>query len=145
MFSLNDYNYDLPAELIAQKPAKKRDRSKLLFLNRETGELSHHAFIQLYDLMYPSDILVLNNTEVIPGRLYGQKETGGKAEILILNYAGRRQEENDDRGIVCECLIKSSKRPKPGSVIIFDQDLTAEVLVFNNNIYTLKFIVYLVH
>ncbi|MFC1816060.1 tRNA preQ1(34) S-adenosylmethionine ribosyltransferase-isomerase QueA, partial [Thermodesulfobacteriota bacterium] len=139
MFALNDYNYDLPEKLIAQKPAKQRDRSKLLFMNRENGELTHHAFLQLYDLLYPSDILVVNNTEVIPGRLYGQKETGGKAEILILNYAGRRREGHDDRGIVCECIIKSSKRPRPGTVIIFDQGLRAEVLGFNNNIYALKF------
>ena len=87
LFSLNDYNYNLPEEFIAQKPVKERDRSKLLFLNRKTGELSHHEFSDIYKFLLPGDILVLNNTEVIPGRLLGRKETGGKAEVLILDYA----------------------------------------------------------
>ena len=90
MFSLNDYNYNLPEEFIAQKPVKERDRSKLLSLNRKTGELSHHEFSEIYKFLIPGDILVLNNTEVIPGRLLGRKKTGGKAEVLILDYAGRK-------------------------------------------------------
>ena len=88
MFALNDYDYDLPEELIAQRPAAQRDRSKLLYLHLNSGRLSHHQFYELYDLLSPPDVLVVNNTEVIPGRLFGKKDTGGKAEVLILDYAG---------------------------------------------------------
>ena len=76
MFSLKDYNYDLSDELIAQKPVDQRDHSRLLFLLRETGALSHHRFYELLDLVLPSDLLVVNNTKVIPGLLICNKDTG---------------------------------------------------------------------
>lgn len=139
MFSLNDYNYDLPAELIAQQPTDRRDRSKLLLLKRETGELFHHKFYQLYDFLAPEDILVVNNTEVIPARLCGKKDTGGKAEILILDYAGGRKKITDKTEFICDCLVKTSRRPKPGTSIFFDQGLTAKILNSQDGIYTVKF------
>ena len=136
MFSLNDYNYDLPEKLIAQKPVKKRDRSKLLFLNRKTGELSHHEFSGIYKFLLPGDILIINNTEVIPGRLLGRKETGGKAEVLILDYAGGKTGSGK---FTSECLINASKRTRPGSFIFFGNGLKAEVTGFFDGVYSLKF------
>jgi len=136
MFSLNDYNYNLPEEFIAQKPVKERDKSKLLSLNRKTGELSHHEFSGIYKFLLPGDILVLNNTEVIPGRLLGRKETGGKAEVLILDYAGGKA---DSGKFTSECLINASKHTKTGTFIFFGNGLKAEVTGFFDGVYSLKF------
>ncbi|MDM8525781.1 tRNA preQ1(34) S-adenosylmethionine ribosyltransferase-isomerase QueA [Desulfococcaceae bacterium HSG8] len=139
MFSLKDYSYDLPEELIAQEPADQRDRSRLLCLNRETGGLSHHAFGDLYDLLSPSDVLVINNTEVIPGRLIGKKETGGRAEVLILDYGEGRKKNKDKGKFVCNCLLKASKSPRPGTLLFFDQGLRGKVLDSRDGIHTVKF------
>ena len=136
MFSLNDYNYDLPEKLIAQKPVKKRDRSKLLLLNRKTGELSHREFSEIYKYLLPGDILIINNTEVIPGRLLGRKETGGKAEVLILDYAGGKAGSGK---FTSECLINASKHTKAGTFIFFGNGLKAEVTGFFDGVYSLKF------
>lgn len=139
MYLLNDYNYYLPERLIAQQPAAQRDRSKLLFLNKTSGRLSHHEFYELDDLLSPSDILVVNDTEVVPGRLFGSKETGGRAEVLILDYARGRTTETGNGKIVCECLIKTSKRPKIGASIYFDQGLKAKVIDCGDSTYTVEF------
>ena len=136
MLSLNDYNYDLPEKLIAQKPVKKRDRSKLLLLNRKTGELSHREFSEIYKYLLPGDILIINNTEVIPGRLLGRKETGGKAEVLILDYAGGKAGSGK---FTSECLINASKHTKAGTFIFFGNGLKAEVTGFFDGVYSLKF------
>jgi len=139
MFSLDDYDYELPAERIAQRPAVQRDRSRMLVMDRKNGVLSHRKFSDFHSLLAPSDVLVINNTEVIPGRLYGRKDTGGKVEVLILDYAGRRFLDARADEFECECLVKSSKRAPAGSTLHFDQGLTAEVLRVQNNMYTLKF------
>ncbi|MBW2602809.1 MAG: tRNA preQ1(34) S-adenosylmethionine ribosyltransferase-isomerase QueA [Deltaproteobacteria bacterium] len=139
MFSLNDYDYHLPEERVAQKPVEGRDRSRLLFMNRETGEVAHHKFLDIYDLLSPSDVLVINNTEVIPARLFGQKETGGKAEVLILDYPGNKKSRIDNGECVCRCLIKTSKRPKDGTSLVFNQKLKARIVNFKAGIYTVKF------
>ena len=139
MFLLNDYDYDLPEERIAQTPVEGRDQSKLLFMDRTTGEIAHHKFLDIYDLLSPSDVLVINNTEVIPARLLGQKETGGKAEVLILDYPGDKKSRIDNGEYVCRCLIKSSKRPKDGTTLIFDQQLKANVVNFKAGVYVVKF------
>jgi S-adenosylmethionine:tRNA ribosyltransferase-isomerase len=139
MFSLNDYDYDLPEERIAQTPVEGRDQSKLLFMDRTTGEIAHHKFSDIYDLLSPSDVLVINDTEVIPARLLGQKETGGKAEVLILDYPGDKKSRIDNGEYVCRCLIKSSKRPKDGTTLIFDQQLKANVVNFKAGVYIVKF------
>jgi S-adenosylmethionine:tRNA ribosyltransferase-isomerase len=139
MFSLNDYDYDLPEERIAQTPVAGRDQSKLLFMERTTGKIAHHKFSDIYDLLSPSDVLVINNTEVIPARLLGQKETGGKAEVLILDYPGDKKSRIDNGEYVCRCLIKSSKRPKDGTTLIFDQKLKANVVNFKAGVYVVKF------
>ena len=139
MFSLDDYGYDLPAERIAQQPTVQREQSRLLVLDRRSGTLSHRRFTDLDGLLAPSDVLVINNTEVIPGRLYGRKDTGGRAEVLILDYAGRRFPENRADEFECDCLVKSSKHARVGSVLYFEQGLEAEILSVKNDIYTLKF------
>jgi S-adenosylmethionine:tRNA ribosyltransferase-isomerase len=136
-YSLIDYNYDLPEEFIAQEPAGKRDRSRLLSLSRRTGEVSHHLFYEICSFLLPSDVLVVNNTEVIPGRLFGHKDTGGKVEALILDYADKNKEKNKE--FVFECLLRASKRPKPGTSFVFDQGLTAEVIASQDEIHTLRF------
>ncbi len=138
MFLLNDYNYDLPDDLIAQKPADQRDRSKLLFLHKETGKLSHHNFYEIYDLLLPKDLLVLNNTQVIPARLFGKKDTGGKAEVFILDYPGGRKNRNCDQ-LVLRCLIKTSKKPKNGTPLFFGHGLQARVVNCQQGIYNVKF------
>jgi len=136
MFSLIDYNYDLPEEFIAQKPLKERDGSKLLFLNRKTGKLSHHEFSGILGFFSPGDVLVVNNTEVIPGRLLGRKETGGKAEVLILDYAGGKTSSGE---FTSECLLNASKPTKTGTFIFFGDGLKAEVTGSFNGLYSLKF------
>ncbi|MBW2246273.1 MAG: tRNA preQ1(34) S-adenosylmethionine ribosyltransferase-isomerase QueA [Deltaproteobacteria bacterium] len=138
MFLLNDYNYDLPDDLIAQKPADQRDHSKLLFLDKKTGKLSHHKFYEIYDLLLPTDLLVLNDTRVIPARLFGKKNTGGKAEVFILDYPGDRKNAVGDE-LVLRCLIKTSKRPKNGTPLIFDRGLQARVVDCQQGIYTVEF------
>lgn len=138
-YSLVDYNYDLPEEFIAQKPADRRDRSRLLFLRRRTGEVSHHLFYEICDFLLPSDVLVVNNTEVIPGRLFGYKDTGGKVEALILDYAGSNKKKGKNKEFVFECLLRASKRPKPGTSFAFDQGLKAEVIDFQDGIHKLRF------
>lgn len=133
MYALSDYDYELPEGLIAQHPARQRDQSRLFCLDRATGRWAHRLFVDIVDLLNAGDILVLNNTQVIPGRLLGRKESGGKAEVLILNYA---------QGIgdkVFQCLVKSSKRPKPGSRILFGRGLTGRVEMVSPTTCTVSF------
>ena len=101
---VEDFNYHLPEELIAQTPLKDRSASRLLVLNKNTGEIAHDQFTNLINYLSKGDVLVLNNTSVIPARLYGVKEeTGAAIEILLL-----KQKEDD----VWECLVKKAKKIK---------------------------------
>jgi S-adenosylmethionine:tRNA ribosyltransferase-isomerase len=136
MFSISDYAYNLPAELIAQKPVAQRDQSKLLHLDRKSGNFAHHYFYHISDLLLPTDILVINDTKVIPGRLYGRKSTGGKVEVLILDYAGGKTGANE---FTVQCLLKASKPPKSGIKLVFDHGLSAEILDGRKGVFTLKF------
>lgn len=122
MFDTEDYNYQLPLRLIAQVPASKRDRSRLLRVNRSKSMLSEHSFFDLPDLLRPGDLLVLNDTRVVPARLFGQKESGGRVEVLVLGRGTSGEDPN-----VRWCLVKSSKRPKEGSVLRFSSGVTGEV------------------
>ena len=117
MFDIKDYDYYLPSELIAQAPLKDRDKSRLMVLYRDKGEWEDRFFFELPQLIKPGDLLVVNNSRVIPARLYGKKETGGKVEILLLEH----------KGDVRICLLKSSKKPKKGSTIIFEDGLLGKV------------------
>ena len=82
---VSDFYYELPEELIAQTPIEKRDESRLMILNKETKTIEHKTFKDIIDYLEPGDVLVRNNTKVIPARLYGKKETGAKVEFLLLN------------------------------------------------------------
>ncbi len=118
--TLEDFDYDLPHELIAQTPIKKRDSSRLLELDRQTGEMQDKHFYDIIDQLNPGDAVVMNNSRVMPARLYGVKpETGGHAEVLLLHNT-----EGDE----WETLMKPAKRAKVGTVISFgDGKLTATV------------------
>lgn len=117
----SDYYFDLPQELIAQDPLEKRDESRLLVMDRTTGELEHRIFRDVLDYLEPGETLVLNNTRVIPARLLGEKEgTGAGVEILLLK---RRDKD------VWETLVRPGKKLKPGSRVSFgDGLLKAEIL-----------------
>ncbi len=119
--NINDFDYDLPEELIAQTPLVKRDSSKLLMMNKNTGELKHEEFHNIIDYLNSGDVLVLNDTKVIPARLIGIKEeTGAVIELLLLKDLG-----ND----TWECLSKPAKRLKVGTIVSFgDGILKAEVV-----------------
>jgi len=139
MYTLDDYDYHLPEALIAQTPATDRDGSRLLHLNRENGIVSHRHFQDIVNLLRPSDVLVVNNTRVIPGRLHGRKATGGKAELLILDYGESDSRCRDDFNRLYRCLIKASKQAGAGTRILFEEGLVAEVQDFSNGVYTVAF------
>ena len=116
----SDFYYELPEELIAQDPLLKRDDSRLMVLDRNTGAIRHDIFHNVTDYLNPGDLLVLNNTKVIPARLLGVKEdTGAAAELLLLKNKG-----ND----VWECLVRPGKKLRPGAIVSFgDGRLKAEI------------------
>ncbi len=132
MFSIEDYHYHLPEQLIAQHPLQERDHSRLLVMDRSTGALSHQVFHELERFLAPSDVLVVNNTQVIPGRIVGKKESGGRIEALILNYASGNGNQFD-------CMLKSSKRTRIGARLYFPQGVTAQVMERDDTIYRLSF------
>jgi len=140
MYSIDDYNYELPESLIAQHPSDRRDMSRLLHLEKETGAVLHEAFGDLESHLKAGDVMVVNNTRVIPGRLTGRKSTGGKIEALLLDFAGACSRQKEQGKFICDCLVKSSKPSKPGTKLTFDHDLEAEVLDGKAGIYTLQFI-----
>jgi len=139
MFDLDDYDYELPEDRIAQKPCEQRDCSRLLHLNRGSGDFSHRVFRDLPNFLRSGDVLVVNNTKVIPGRLLGRKDTGGKAEVLILTYAEGQAGRKTAGEFTCTCLIKTSKKPRAGSMIYFDHGLCAQVLRQSGDCYAVKF------
>ncbi|KEI71523.1 tRNA preQ1(34) S-adenosylmethionine ribosyltransferase-isomerase QueA [Endozoicomonas elysicola] len=106
---VSDFDFDLPDEQIARFPAEDRTGSRLLCLDGNSGEIEHQQFSDIEGLLEPGDLLVLNNTRVIPARMYGQKETGGKIEVLI----ERVVEDN-----LALAQVRASKSPKPGSVLL---------------------------
>ncbi len=118
---LSDYDYYLPEELIAQDPLEKRSDSRMMVLDRETGEFTHKHFYDLLDYLEEGDCLVINNTKVIPARLLGAREkTGGKVELLLLN----RKTDTD-----WETLVKPGKKARVGDIIDFGEGLLkAEVI-----------------
>ena len=116
----SDFYYDLPPELIAQTPLEKRDESRLLCLDKATGEWSHHYFYELPDFLRPGDCLILNNSRVLPARLLGRRLPGGGAcEVLLLQDKGDK---------VWECLVRPGKHLREGARVSFgDGELTAEI------------------
>jgi S-adenosylmethionine:tRNA ribosyltransferase-isomerase len=139
MYSLSDYKYELPAELIAQKPVDRRDLSNLLVMDRQAGELFHHRFNRLDHFLRPGDVLVVNNTAVIPARLAGRKDSGGKVEVLICNFNGNGNPRTQKAQPVYECLVKTAKPLKPGRTLYFDEGLGAKVIERCNGTYIIRF------
>lgn len=117
--NLNDFDFYLPEELIAQHPVEKRDESRLLVLHKNSGEIEHRRFYDIIDYLKPGDVLVRNNSKVIPARLYGTKRnTGARVEVLILKINGDE----------CECLCGNAKAIKTGTVIDFSDRLYGECI-----------------
>lgn len=130
---VKDFYFDLPKELIAQHPLKKRDESRLMVLNKKSGEVEHKVFKDIIEYLNQGDCLVLNDTRVMPARLYGVKEgSGGKMEFLLLN-----RHEDD----IWETLVKPGKRGKVGAKFVFGNgELKAEVVeVLDNGNRKVKF------
>ncbi len=116
-----DFYYDLPEELIAQDPLADRSSSRLMHLDKITGKVEHTDFKHILDFLKPGDCLVVNDTKVIPARLYGhKKETGAVIEILLL-----KRKEND----IWECLVKPGKKARPGAEIIFGDGILTGVIL----------------
>ena len=121
----SDFDFELPQELIAQTPILNRDQSRLLVLDKKTGEVEHHVFKDIIDYLNPGDVLVINDTKVIPARLMGVKEdTGAVIELLLLKDLG-----ND----TWECLSRPQKRLHIGTIIKFSDELSARVIELLND------------
>jgi S-adenosylmethionine:tRNA ribosyltransferase-isomerase len=130
--NLADFDYNLPPSLIAQSPQKPRDHSRLLVLDKNSGQITHRKFFDIVDYLQAGDVLVLNSSKVIPARLLGRKETGGELEIFLSKRISNIQNQENDRGKeIWECLIKGKVRA--GMLIDFDNDLRAIILSGNND------------
>lgn len=115
----HDFYFELPEELIAQTPLQRRDASRLMVLNRETGEITHKHFYDIVDYLKPGDCLVLNDSRVLPARLLGHRPTGGAVEVLLLRDLGDKK---------WECLCKPGRKMREGDQVTFgDGELTATV------------------
>ncbi len=123
--TLSSYNYHLPEHLIAQHPAEKRDNSRLMLIHSGKNESEHYHFSDIGRFIGKEDMLVVNNTRVFPARLLGTKETGGKAEVFLLEFPVNNGKNCGTA--VTTGLIKSSKRPKPGSQITINEMLSCTV------------------
>ena len=117
---VTEFNYELPEELIAQNPLEKRDESRLMVLDRKKQTIEHKKFKDIIDYLNPGDVLVRNNTKVIPARLYGKKETGAKVEFVLLNNI---------EGDIWECMVRPGNKLHIGTNVLFgDGKLKAEIL-----------------
>lgn len=115
----SDFFYDLPKDLIAQHPMENRDESRLMLVNKKTGEVGHKKFYNIIDFLNPGDVLVLNDTRVMPARLFGHRPNMDESiEVLLLNH----------KGDIWETLVKPGKKLKIGSEIIFSDELMAKVV-----------------
>ena len=129
MLKRQDFYFDLPEKLIAQQPAAERRASRLLVLDQKGG-LQDKQFSDLLDFIQPNDLLVFNNTRVIPARLFGEKETGGKVELLV---------ERIQQGQQVLCHIRSSKSPKPGAKLTIENAFEVEVLGRDGALFLVEF------
>jgi S-adenosylmethionine:tRNA ribosyltransferase-isomerase len=126
---LTDFHYDLPDDLIARYPLPERSASRLMCLNSQTGAVKHQKFIDLIDFLSPKDLLVFNNTRVIPARLVGQKPTGGRVEVLVERIL-------DDKRVLAH--LKASKKPQPQSQLLFANNVVFEVLGRQEDLFELS-------
>ena len=130
---LEEFDYNLPPELIAQEPAPRRDASRLLLLNRKEQNITETIFSQVGPLFRPGDLLVLNDTRVIPARLTGHKESGGHAEVFLVRKLAAP-------GETWQCLLRTSKPPRAGLLIRMEGGVTAHVLEHGDgNTWTVRF------
>ncbi|MDN5341585.1 tRNA preQ1(34) S-adenosylmethionine ribosyltransferase-isomerase QueA [Oceanotoga sp. DSM 15011] len=120
MYRIEEYDYYLPQEQIAQDPVEPRDSSKLMILDREKKTIEHKIFREIIDYLNPKDLLIVNNTKVIPARIYGKKSTGAKIEILLLEKIGE--------GNKWKSLVKPGGKIKLGNELIFSNKLKAKVI-----------------
>jgi len=127
---LSDFYYDLPEERIARFPLAHRSHSRLLCLDKKTGALTHQLFFNLLEQLNPNDLLVCNNTKVIPARLFGHKATLGRVEILVERILDRER---------LLAHVRASKKPKPGSRITFSNTISFEMIARHQNLFELKY------
>lgn len=125
-----DFHFDLPEHLIAKAPKKDRASSNLMFLNGNSGDIQHHSFHQVLDFIEPGDLMIFNNTRVIPARLFGQKASGGKVEILVERVV-------DEHTVLAH--VRANKSPKPGNVLILEGEVEAEMIGRHDDLFELKF------
>lgn len=124
-----DFSFELPEQLIARFPQPERSASRLLRLNRHSGELSHHKFSDVLAAVNPGDLLVFNNTRVIPARLFGQKASGGKIEVLVERIL-------DEQRFLAH--VRASKAPKAGALLILENDAEVEMLQRQGELFELR-------
>ncbi|WP_339648013.1 tRNA preQ1(34) S-adenosylmethionine ribosyltransferase-isomerase QueA [Halopseudomonas pelagia] len=127
---VSDFQFELPDRLIARHPLAERRASRLLCLDGQSGELEHRHFADLLDYLRPGDLMVFNNTRVIPARLFGRKETGGQLEVLVERVL-------DNRRVLAH--VRSSKSPKPGSRIMIEGGAVAVMLARHGALFELSF------
>jgi S-adenosylmethionine:tRNA ribosyltransferase-isomerase len=129
VLTLSNFHYELPPELIANYPTRERTASRLLCLDGMSGDISHKHFYDVLELLNPGDLLVMNNTRVIPARLFGNKESGGKIELLVERIL-------DEHRVLAH--IRSSKSPKKDSVLFFE-NIPAKILGRQDNLFIVEF------
>src|SRR5690554_4447978 len=127
---VRDFHFELPDELIARHPTAERTASRLLQLDGNSGALVHGRFGDILDLINPGDLLVFNNTRVIPARLFGRKASGGKLEVLVERVL-------DDQRVLAH--VRSSKAPKPGSALILEPDVKATMVARHDALFEIEF------
>ena len=127
---VSDFQFELPDQLIARHPLAERRASRLLCLDGPSGELLHRQFTDLLEYLRPGDLMVFNNTRVIPARLFARKETGGQLEILVERVL-------DERRVLAH--VRSSKSPKPGSLILLEDDSRVSMLARHDALFELGF------
>ena len=127
---VSDFQFDLPDELIARYPMPERSASRLLMLDGNSGETRHGQFRDVLDLLQPGDLLVFNNTRVIPARMFGQKASGGKLEILVERIL-------DDHSVLAH--VRATKAPKPGTQILLDNGFSAKMVARHDTLFELHF------
>jgi len=120
---LSDFDYELPPERVAQQPAERRDASRLMVLDRMGGGIEHRRFDELPGLLNPQDLLVLNDTRVLPAKLIGHKASGGRVELLLVERWG--PEDETERW---HCMLRAARRLRPGTVIELDREIRAVIL-----------------
>ena len=127
---VKDFSFELPEQLIASEPQAERSASRLLCMNKHSGALSHHIFKDILALLNPGDLLVFNNTRVIPARLFGQKASGGKVEVLV---------ERMSSGPRFLAHIRASKAPKVGTELILENDARVTMVARHDSLFELEY------